>query len=237
MAQMKQKALSALLQRGETGLLIRAYAGTRRLRMRNRPAARRTPGSVYPVQKRGCDFVIVYALPEVLLVVCLASPIVICALKKRVRGWALAARVLLFFYVLYAARWFFFPILLDSNGSSGLGLELMPLLPLLELTRSAGVETALRQIGGNVLAFMPLTFLCAAAEPRFRSLCAGALLAAGCSVGVELLQLGINLTTGVANRAVSVNDVLLNLAGGLLGLACWRLANALLHRAGGQSAE
>lgn len=177
---------------------------------------------------------IVYAQLEILLVAFMASPLVICALRKRVRGLRLAASVLLMIYVVFAAKYFFFPIWFDRGAlsNSGLGLELIPILPLVEQARHMEVGIFLYQLLGNVLSFVPVTFLCAAAYPRFRHFGSSLLLALSCSLGIELIQLLINLVTHIQNRTVDVNDVLLNLIGGILGFVCWKVAEFLLHRVG-----
>lgn len=173
-----------------------------------------------------------YGLLEMLLVALLASPLVIQALRKRMRGARLAAVVLLWAYIVFAAKYFFFPILLDRERfpNSGLGLELTPVLPLVRQAQTVGTQIFLRQLVGNILSFVPVTFLCAAAYPRFRRLGASTLLALGCSVGIELIQFGLNLVTQLQGRAVSINDVLLNTLGGILGFACWRVAALLFLR-------
>lgn len=175
---------------------------------------------------------IFYAPLEIILVILLASPLLVHALRKHVRGLQLMATVLLMIYIVFAAKYFFFPILLDRERfpNSGLGLELTPVLPLVRQAQTVGTQIFLRQLVGNILSFVPVTFLCAAAYPRFRRLGASTLLALGCSVGIELIQFGLNLVTQIQGRAVSINDVLLNTLGGILGFACWRVAEFLLHR-------
>lgn len=170
-----------------------------------------------------------YGPLAILLVALLVSPLLIGALRRRMRGWRLAAVLLLMAYIVFAAKYFFFPIYFAGDGlrSAGLGLELIPVQPLIEQARHMGAAVFLWNVGGNILAFLPLAFLCAAAYPRFRRFGASTGLAALCSLGVELTQLAINLFTHVPNRAVDVNDVLLNTIGGMLGFACWRLASAV----------
>lgn len=170
-----------------------------------------------------------YGPIAILLFALLSSPLLIGALRRRMRGWRLAAVVLLMAYIVFAAKYFFFPIYFVGDGlrGAGLGLELIPVRPLVEQARHMGAAVFLRNVGGNILAFLPLTFLCAAAYPRFRRFGASAGLAVLCSLGVELTQLVINLLTHVPNRAVDINDVLLNTIGGMLGFACWKLAAAV----------
>ena len=164
----------------------------------------------------------------ILLLALLTLPLLLGARKRNIRGKRLAAAVLLMAYIVFAAKYFFFPIYFAGDGlhGTGLGLELIPVQPLVEQARHMGTAVFLRNVGGNILAFLPLTFLCAAAYPRFRRFGASAGLAALCSLGVELTQLLINLLTHVQNRAVDINDMLLNTIGGMLGFACWRLASA-----------
>lgn len=170
-----------------------------------------------------------YGPLAILLFALLSSPLLIGALRRRMRGWRLAAVVLLMAYIVFAAKYFFFPIYFTGDGlrGSGLGLELIPVQPLIEQAQYMGTAVFLRNVGGNILAFLPLTFLCAAAYPRFRRFGASTGLAVLCSLGVELTQLAINLFTHVPNRAVDINDVLLNTTGGMLGFACWKLASAV----------
>lgn len=175
-----------------------------------------------------------YAPLEMLMAALLASPLVIQALRKRGRGLRLAAVVLLWAYIVFAAKFFFFPIPFDRGqfpqSSLGVGLELTPVLPLVRQVQTVGTRIFLRQLVGNILAFVPVTFLCAAAYPRFRRLGASTLLALGCSLGIELIQLAINLVTQIQGRAVDINDVLLNTLGGVLGFVCWKTAALLLRR-------
>lgn len=173
-----------------------------------------------------------YAPLEMLMVALLASPLVIQALRKRVRGLRLAAVVLLWAYIVFAAKYFFFPIPFDRGQfpQSNPGLELTPVLPLVRQAQTVGTRIFLRQLVGNILSFVPVTFLCAAAYPRLRRLGASTLLGLGCSLGIELIQLAINLVTQIQGRAVDVNDVLLNTLGGVLGFVCWKAAALLLRR-------
>ena len=66
---------------------------------------------------------IVYAQLEILLVAFMASPLVICALRKRVRGLRLAASGLVMIYVVFAAKYFCFPIWFDQGALSNSGLD------------------------------------------------------------------------------------------------------------------
>ena len=59
--------------------------------------------------------------------------------------------------------------------------------------------------------------------PRYRRLSSNLFLAFLVSLAIELIQLSINMLTQVANRAVDVNDILLNTLGGLIGFFVYLL--------------
>lgn len=103
-----------------------------------------------------------YGPLAILLFALLSSPLLIGALRRRMRGWRLAAVLLLMAYIMFAAKYFFFPIYFVGDGlrGAGLGLELIPVRPLVEQARHMGAAVFLRNVGGNILAFLPLTFLC-----------------------------------------------------------------------------
>jgi glycopeptide antibiotics resistance protein len=78
-------------------------------------------------------------------------------------------------------------------------------------------------LGGNVLTLAPFGFLLPFAAPRmalWRRMVAAALLF---PLGIELAQLGVSLVLGYSYRVTEVDDVLLNFAGILLGLALYRM--------------
>jgi glycopeptide antibiotics resistance protein len=64
---------------------------------------------------------------------------------------------------------------------------------------------------GNIALFVPLGLLLPLIWPRLRSLSPIVVIAAGCSVAIELFQLVI------PGRSASVNDVTLNILGALTG--------------------
>ena len=70
-------------------------------------------------------------------------------------------------------------------------------------------------VGGNGLMFVPLD--------RLRRLPAATLVLAACSAAIELAQLVAGLAVaGYLYRVVDVDDVILNVAGGLIGFGLWK---------------
>lgn len=84
------------------------------------------------------------------------------------------------------------------------------------------------QLVGNVVLFVPLGILLPVFGRPFRRFAATAAAALAVSVGIELVQLAM-LLTSVARRSVDVDDVILNVTGACLGYLVWRGARALAH--------
>jgi hypothetical protein len=110
-------------------------------------------------------------------------------------------------------------------GSRG-GVSLVPLRDLLAIL-AAGPDSAIGQIGGNLLLLAALGFFAPMRFPALASLPRVVALAAGCSALIETLQYVLEL-----GRVSSVDDVLVNTVGaGLAALASrhWWRAPALVR--------
>ena len=71
--------------------------------------------------------------------------------------------------------------------------------------------------------FVPLGLMLPLLSERLRRLPAAALVLAACSVAIELAQLVAGLAVaGYLYRVVDVDDVILNVAGGLIGFGLWK---------------
>lgn len=104
-------------------------------------------------------------------------------------------------------------------------IHLVPFQDLADVLR-AGPQTAVVQVGGNLLVFAALGALLPLRAPRFAGLVPVALVAAAGSAGVEILQHVLRL-----GRVSSVDDVLLNVAGAvaaaLVTRGWWRRRNSV----------
>ncbi len=129
----------------------------------------------------------------------------------------------LFAYVLAMACVAFFPmtiIFYDWHGR----FNLVPLASIIDLVQHATSSTALKNIGGNIVMFVPLGFLLPLLVRKLRS--AGSLICrvAIISAAIEILQLPTRV------RATDVDDIILNVIGAVLGYAVFRLFVLLAKR-------
>ena len=128
---------------------------------------------------------------------------------RRKAGFLSTAGLALFaVYTVLLVKVAFFPLVWDASfGGTGLPyINLVPLRSILDIVAHTAPATALRQIGGNLL-------LLAKVRTAGRS----CLLLLTAAFGIEAVQLLLSLVTGVPGRVVDIDDVLLNLAGGLCG--------------------
>jgi len=85
-------------------------------------------------------------------------------------------------------------------------------------------QSVLYLIIGNVAAFVPVGVLAPLLAPRYRSWPFALAVGLVVSVAIELGQLGLSLWVGYTYRRSDVDDVILNVAGALLGYVLWKLA-------------
>ena len=144
--------------------------------------------------------------------------------KKRIRA---AGRVI---FVLYIAGMIYFLFFAESLGRNIVTSEYSyNLTPFKEITRFIryadilGWQAVLLNLLGNVLAFLPLGAVLPVIKPGFK---AGTVFAVctGASLAVELLQLATK------RGSFDIDDIILNVAGGMAGYLCFRAAKAVFAR-------
>jgi glycopeptide antibiotics resistance protein len=118
------------------------------------------------------------------------------------------------------------PFLVDSATH---WINLVPFATIGSQVRSAS-GSSLVQLVGNVGLLLPLGLLGPVVMPSLRRAPRLALVALGASVAIELVQL---VGTGMRfiDRSADIDDVILNVAGALLGWLLWRVIASLRKRA------
>ncbi|WP_419882927.1 VanZ family protein [Peribacillus sp. B-H-3] len=92
------------------------------------------------------------------------------------------------------------------------------------------VKLILRNVGGNVLMFVPLGILAPMLWPEFRKLKSILLLGVLMSIGIEFLQFFELLVSSEMGRTVDIDDVICNTAGTIIGYVMYKLITALANK-------
>ena len=132
--------------------------------------------------------------------------------------------VVLFAYLLTVACVTFFPmniIFYDWHGR----FNFVPLASIVDLIRHTTAATALKNIGGNIVMFMPLGFLLPLLFRKLRSLGSLVWRVAIISAAIEILQLPTRV------RATDVDDIILNVIGAVVGYTIFHLVSLVALRA------
>lgn len=144
---------------------------------------------------------------------------------RRLGGDALreAGLVVLLIWALAAVRVTFFPIRIifyDWYGSS----SLVPFQSTVQLLTETPLRTALVNIVGNLLLFMPFGFLMPLLFAQVRGAWAVLWRALAASLAIEVVQIATRA------RATDVDDVIINAAGAMAGYLVYRIAVGVVGR-------
>jgi len=114
-----------------------------------------------------------------------------------------------------------------SGDGTPASVNLVPFATILWLARGLPGQV-LRQLGGNVVMFVPFGLLAPMLSERMRRPLALAAAALAVSLGIEVVQSALQLMS-LSHRSFDVDDVMLNVAGALVGYGAWwavgRLSN------------
>ena len=176
-------------------------------------------------------------------VLILAAPLVVIYFVYRaIRGMRLSRAllwILVSVYALWAADLLFFPVLLDARlraTTARTALTWVNLVPFktlwAQLTAPTGI--AVRQIGGNIGLLLPVGLIGPVLVPWLKEARNVLLASLAISVAIELAQL-LGTATTFIDRSVDIDDVILNVAGALMGWLVWRGISVACARLGRSS--
>jgi len=161
-------------------------------------------------------------------------------------AWQVAASVVLVLYLGWLVSATLFPLPLGGHltpaelGPAERRLDrynapnLVPLRAIRETAELGWGWPAVRLLAGNVLVFAPFGVLLPAIFPGARRWWRTALAGLALSASVELSQLAVSLLLGYWYRMSDVDDVLLNVAGVLLGYGLFAAARRVRAAPGRQ---
>ena len=155
--------------------------------------------------------------------------------RARDGWWRVVVRVALAVYLAVLAGLVFFPLPLPSSHLSDLYAQLDPwpvgwvnlmpfdtILPALQLGPDWPQFWILL---GNVAAFVPPGVFIGFGWPERRSWRRAFTICLAATVSIELVQLGVSLLLGYPYRVADIDDVIVNVFGGLLGFAAFVVAD------------
>lgn len=149
----------------------------------------------------------------------------------RARGgwWRVVVRVALAVYLAVLVGLVFFPLPLPGSHVSELYAQLDPwpvgwvnLMPFDTIWQSIRLGPDWPQFWillGNVAAFVPLGVFIGCVWPERRSWRRAFAICLAATLSIELVQLGVSLLLNYPYRVADIDDVIVNLFGGLLGFA------------------
>lgn len=129
---------------------------------------------------------------------------------------------LMFIYLLGVVKLTFTPLHFNLFPANRV-MSLVPVVESLKMLRNVQLSTSLYNLGGNLVMLVPLGFLLAYIYPKARSVRRIALYSFALSLSIESLQY---LS---ATRIFDIDDILLNTAGGIIGLFLFRMAGNKLR--------
>lgn len=159
-------------------------------------------------------------------------------IKKQQKIKVLLWRCLFAFYLLLLIKVTIFPFsfthFLWMEETSYIAVQLKPFESIISMIQQRNYI----QIVGNIILLLPLPLLLQGMMEQtfskmkcFVSVCAA-------SISIEVLQLGINLITKVRNHVFDVDDIILNISGGIILLILYKplnfVANAVVSLAAGE---
>ena len=146
-------------------------------------------------------------------------------IRKQKNMKILIWRCLFALYILLLIKVTIFPITFTHfewmEDTSYLAVQLEPFKSIVSMVKQKNYI----QITGNIILLMPLPLLLQGIKDQmfFRMKCFVSVCAA--SLVIEVLQFGINLLTGVRNRVFDVDDMILNILGGILLMILYKPLN------------
>ncbi len=146
--------------------------------------------------------------------------------------WVLKAAF--YIYVLLLVKVTIFPIPFQKSELEGLrrsfgegfGMNFIPMKSIMNIANSnVNLSTKFRQIAGNFILLFPLGLYLPLAKDRFRKAkeVFALLLISACFI--EMVQFLIGRIIHYNYRVVDIDDVILNVCGGIVGFFVWKIAN------------
>lgn len=147
----------------------------------------------------------------------------------------LLPRIIFYVYLFFLIKVTIFPIPYQETELKSLreifgdGVEnnFVPLKSIWNLLRNnTGLMVKLRQIGGNLCLLAPLAFYLPFTKKSFKRADKVFIFLIGSSCIIEALQFLIGRIINYNYRVVDIDDIILNVCGGMVGYLVWRIVRS-----------
>lgn len=146
------------------------------------------------------------------------------------------AGIIFSIYCLVLIKIVFFPIPFQKESISlireingNFSMNFIPIKSIIAIIKSNDIMNIFYQLGGNFLLLLPMGMYLSIIFSDFK-LKRLALVIAFTSIFIELIQLIIGFSINCQYRVVDVDDVILNILGGLLGLAIGKMVYPIYQK-------
>lgn len=162
--------------------------------------------------------------PAVLALVTVAG----LAIRKREGFWRTFVSLCFTSYLCALVAVTMFPIPVDPRliaDRSAAGFLHNNLIPFSTISNafSDGITYFALQVGGNLLLLVPFGLMLPVLQPRFHGFGRSLRAIATAALSVEIAQYAVSAAIGYTYRQADVDDLILNVAGGLIGFGLYRL--------------
>lgn len=143
-------------------------------------------------------------------------------------------RIIFYIYLLVLINVTIFPIPfqkselenLRQNFGKGLEINFKPMKSIIHIINSdLDILVKLKQIGGNMILLFPLAFYLPLSNKEFQQVKKVFAFLLCCSCVIELVQFLIGKIINYNYRVVDIDDIILNVCGGMAGFFVWKILN------------
>lgn len=153
----------------------------------------------------------------------------VIALIKKKKCFFIAVSCLFYIYIGCVISVAFFPIPIQKEAirllkeTNYIENVYMPFHDIIGMINTRNIHTITRNIAGNILMFMPFGFLISIVKRKHFSFLMISLYGIIASSSIEILQVVIGFMIGVRYKIFSIDDIILNTLGTVLGYICFCL--------------
>jgi glycopeptide antibiotics resistance protein len=147
--------------------------------------------------------------------------------KKSIEYWIF--RISFYIYLMMLINVAFFPIpiqkevisVLKETNSNAKAVNITPFHSIIQTVKTnPSIELKLLQLIGNIVLILPITFYIPLVYNRVNNLKKALILSIIIAILIEMMQFVIGRVIGYYYRIIDIDDIILNVFGGIVGYIC-----------------